>query len=67
MVQWTEQDHGFTASIAAGDLHTTIHAGCRDSVTPGFEGKPNATIYVPGSAIHVHNSYITGHNHTVLK
>jgi hypothetical protein len=24
-------------------------------------------MYVPGSAIHVHNSYITGHHHTVLK
>jgi hypothetical protein len=25
------------------------------------------TMYVPGSAIHVHSSYITGHHHTVLK
>jgi hypothetical protein len=23
------------------------------------------TMYVPGSAIHVHNSYIIGHHHTV--
>jgi hypothetical protein len=25
------------------------------------------TMYVPGSAIHVHISYITGHHHIVLK
>jgi hypothetical protein len=25
------------------------------------------TMYVPGSAIHVHSSYITGHHYTVLK
>jgi translation elongation factor EF-1alpha len=25
------------------------------------------TMYVPGSAIHVHSSYIAGHHHTVLK
>jgi hypothetical protein len=31
------------------------------------EGTPLRTMYVPGSAIHVHNSYITGHHHTVLK
>jgi hypothetical protein len=34
---------------------------------PVLEGIPNATMYVPGSAIHVHSSYITGHHHTVLK
>jgi hypothetical protein len=25
------------------------------------------TMYVPGSVIHVHSNYITGHHHTVLK
>jgi hypothetical protein len=25
------------------------------------------TMYKPGSAIHVHSSYITGHHHIVLK
>jgi hypothetical protein len=34
---------------------------------PVLEGTPLRTMYVPGSAIHVHNSYITGHHHTVLK
>jgi hypothetical protein len=27
-------------------------------VTPGFEGKPKRTMYVPGSEIHVHDDYI---------
>jgi hypothetical protein len=25
------------------------------------------TMYVPGSETHVHNDYIIGHNHTLLK
>jgi hypothetical protein len=25
------------------------------------------TMYVPGSEIHVHNDYIIGHHHTLLK
>jgi hypothetical protein len=25
------------------------------------------TVYVPGSEIHVHNIYIVGHHHTLLK
>jgi hypothetical protein len=25
------------------------------------------TMYVPGSEIHVHNDYIVGHHHTLLK
>jgi hypothetical protein len=29
--QWTKQDHGFSASIAASDLRTAVHAGHRDS------------------------------------
>jgi hypothetical protein len=35
--QWTKQDHGFSASIAASDLRTAVHAGHRDSrVTARF-------------------------------
>ena len=38
------------------------------NVTPSF-GKANRmrTMYVPGSETHVHNDYIIGHHHTLLK
>jgi hypothetical protein len=29
--------------------------------------KPNANLYVSGSKIHIHNDYIIGHHHTLLK
>jgi hypothetical protein len=29
--QWTEQDHGFSASIVVGDLRVAIHVGRHDS------------------------------------
>jgi hypothetical protein len=32
-----------------------------------LEDKLNATMYVPGSEIHVHNDYIIGHHHKMLK
>jgi hypothetical protein len=32
-----------------------------------LEGKPNANLYVSGSEIHIHNDYIIGHHHTLLK
>jgi hypothetical protein len=40
----------------------------RESVTPDF-WKVNRmrTMYVPGSETHVHNDYIIGHHHTLLK
>jgi hypothetical protein len=34
---------------------------------PVLEGKPNANHYVPGSETHVHDDYIIGHHHTLLK
>jgi hypothetical protein len=36
-------------------------------VTPGFRTNRMRTMYVSGSAIHVHNSYITEYHHIVLK
>ena len=34
---------------------------------PVLEGKPNVTMYVPGSETHVHSDYIIGHHHTMLE
>jgi hypothetical protein len=39
----------------------------KPSVTPGFEGKPNANHVRARIRTHVHSDYIIGHHYTMLE
>jgi hypothetical protein len=52
------------------ECYTNMHAGANRlwwCHTQFWKANRMRTMYVPGSETHVHNDYIIGHHHTLLK
>jgi hypothetical protein len=69
--RWATAIGGFTAESYFGEkfvmsrwFASTEEAMCH---TWFWKANPMRAMYVPGSETHVHNEYIVGHHHTLLK